>query len=734
MKFNQSISFGRLVSAIISMMALAGPFCSCARIEENSASGEGYISFSPVTVDYHVEGIMPTKASVPEADLPDADDFTVTISGDALGTPLVFDPGELPSEQIPLPEGTYTVSATYGENTFDQPYFHKADNQVSVTLDRTTNVSLTGITLGNAMLAVMLPSDIGNHMSVSEVRLTDGSNTKVMTASELETPDYVYVPSGRAISVTFVGKVNSTDKEITVSLGTLQPQHAYDVVCNLALPEVSFADQSAGAMSGMLYLTSLATSDAAIAGTDFTYQISSDSGATWTVVTPVSKGSHWLVSGLDKTRTYKIKAVYGGLETAPWTFTPADPANDMTLTISHQTESGLLSGSKAVVTGSDISYPSIVKGLITSHGADLVNDAGTVVRTLTGSETGTMSVSNDFPYLPQGTYTLKPYYVIGSEKAYLPTTVKSVSPAPAFTVTAYAETSYSRYLNYKNGVSGYTLALANTEGSGDKVMDIKGTVSISDAILGDSKYSGLISATLTYDGMSMLTNPAVTASTFVPNTLSSSSSIDGNIGMLDGDDLTNQAWGTHYVKATFTFDGVAAKSSTDPNSTVSTVACHITGLPYSVSFYNITSIPSGWTQGGSVSWSGYGWNKGDGADYLRLRGAGNYSARGKVLSPEYHVPADVNIATVLDCYHYASSGDSRNIYVNANTSACSEFTTNGTSVNDGVNFNNFGSVNDVINNITLSTEKRYISITHDIPNEGLRTEFFGVKSLNVKYR
>lgn len=161
--------------------------------------------------------------------------------------------------------------------------------------------------------------------------------------------------------------------------------------------------------------------------------------------------------------------------------------------------------------------------------------------------------------------------------------------------------------------------------------------------------------------------------------------------------------------------------------------CHITGLPYSVSF---SSAPSGWSFSGSVSWEGYGWNAGDLEKYLRLRGAENYSDKGKALSPGFKFPADVsslNIQTTLDCYHYASSGQARYIYVNANTSSCQEITTNGTSITNTKNFSAFNSVSDVVNTITLTTSKPHISITHSVPKEGIRTEFMGIKSLTARY-
>ena len=190
------------------------------------------------------------------------------------------------------------------------------------------------------------------------------------------------------------------------------------------------------------------------------------------------------------------------------------------------------------------------------------------------------------------------------------------------------------------------------------------------------------------------------------------------------DKFTGLTWGSHTLTATVTFDGVSSSATTE---------CHITGLPYSVS---LTSQPSGWTFGGSISWEGYGWNKGDGAKYLRLRGAADYASRGRALTPAFNFScgaSEIKVKTTADCFHYASSGSANNIYINANTSSCGEKTSNGTSIKNGTTFNNFNGVNDVVNYLTLTPSTPHISITTNVPKEGARTDFIGVQSIRVDY-
>ena len=183
MPINQNITFKKLVSAFaLSAMALAGLFVSCAQIEENNAGKTAYLDFSAISVDYTVENLTPTKASVPDSDLPEAGDFTIRISGQG-GEPIVYEPGTLPSA-VELAPGEYTVEAVYGENTFGEPYFYKSV-QVSLLPEDKKTVPLTDITLGNAMLAVTLPDDFGTHLTVSSIVAGDskGGSMNIETGS-----------------------------------------------------------------------------------------------------------------------------------------------------------------------------------------------------------------------------------------------------------------------------------------------------------------------------------------------------------------------------------------------------------------------------------------------------------------------------------------------------------------------------------------------------------------------
>ena len=674
MHINQNIASRDFVNATVSaVVALTGLFVSCARIEDGG-DDLACLTFSSISVDYSVENLPATKAVLPEIVLPEAEDFTVRITG-GKGDPLVFAPGEIP-DKVLLDAGTYTVEAFYGENAFDEPYFYKSV-QVSLLPEDEKTVSLTGITLGNAMVAVTLPNDFDTHMSLSSIVLSDSNGG----STSVEAGVYAYAPSGSEVYVTFNG-TNSAgqDKSIKVTLGTLDPQCAYDIVCNLNLPTLSFADQSDGAWAGRLYLTSLATSDKAMDMSAVKYMLSSDGGVSWIETVPESKDGYWLIRGLDKNKTYSIKAVLGELVSNSWTFSPSE-SSSLALSLAHTKDSsGNLDGTKATVSG-DVPYPAGLAGLISSkggYGAELTDTGGNIVRTLS-AKTGDMAVANNWPYLPQGTYTLKPYYQIGEDKVYLAAKPSAVSPAPVFTVKANAETSYSRYLAGS--------ANKNDSGTGDKVMNISASVTISDAVLGNGNYSGKKTVILTYDGSSMLTSDALTSRSVVPDVLVASGT----------QDLTGQTWGTHTLAASVTFDGVTSGNS---------LQCHVTGIPYDYDLQN-NKPDANWVVSGDSDY--------DAGQRIYYYYSSFWTTKyyAKLYTPAFRFPASANIAYSLT-FRYSSAGSAGQkltIYTGAVYDTSTYSNTNSQEISSVTTAN--GTVRTVSHSLNGVSDGARISIYHN---------------------
>lgn len=594
---------GVTAAARFTLAVSAALLVSCIQIEDVD-DGVGYLDFRSLSVDVAVDDLKPTKAAVPSENIPTDDDFTYIVTGKADGKEYYNSKG-IPSDPVVLPKGTYKVEVVYGANEFGQPYYAASEEEVAIDVGQTETLEFSDIPLANAMVAVTLP-DMTGHMSISSVTLSEGGNVH-----EIQAGKYYFAPSGREVAVSFSG-VNAVgeEKEVICSLGVLSPKHAYDVVCNLDLPSLEFTPQSTGAIAGRLYLTSLAAGGEGVTAANIGYQVSADGGSTWKAVTPVAGEGYWVITQMqDGTKfetevTYKIRAVYGGLASDPWEFTPSMPAVSLNCGITHTYESSVLTGSTAVVTGTGPTYSGIVESLISSKGVDLINPKGTVVRTLT-TDTGTMTVSNDWPYIPQGdgTYALQPYFVIGGEKVYLSPTPAS-SPAPEFTLTlSAAYTSYDKYA----AINGIT-------------QDINGANNCDPATLYNAGASWGISTNI-------MKNTNYTKKLVIDIDGDTSSTYDREVTSFDAnshtEDISGLPWSAHTLKVSFTFDGKTTDSKTQTH--------HITGLPYKAP----TMVES--------HWSLASWNCEYDNGVIKLGGVSGSGECTATSTMKFHIPKNIGV-------------------------------------------------------------------------------------------
>ena len=102
-------------------------------------------------------------------------------------------------------------------------------------------------------------------------------------------------------------------------------------------------------------------------------------------------------------------------------------------------QSGYLNGTKVSLSFGDLS--NVPTTLISNWKATLVNATGEIVRSYTTSDfsrTGEMAIENEWPYLPQGNYTLKYSYTIDGNEVNEEATAaeaKTVTmPLPTFEV------------------------------------------------------------------------------------------------------------------------------------------------------------------------------------------------------------------------------------------------------------------------------------------------------------
>ncbi|MGN1210192.1 MAG: hypothetical protein ACI4TM_00785 [Candidatus Cryptobacteroides sp.] len=279
--------------------------------------------------------------------------------------------------------------------------------------------------------------------------------------------------------------------------------------------------------------------------------------------------------------------------------------------IAHTTDaSGNLNGS--TVTLNSFSIAGAPSKIITEYGVDLykgTSSEGTLVRTLSltslpSSGTGLADAGTGWPYLPSSniTYTLLPWCRIhGGEKLYGTTTTLS-SPAPTFSVSVSAYTSYDKYLD--SDISSANACTAET------IYDVSASANISTSILENSNYADLKnSITYTYT---------------VDNGTLAESSEPGKYT------VTGCAWGERTVTAQCTFDGASNSGERK---------CIITGLPYTISFKGNYS-PSDWTLS----------NNGKNSSRLVLKRGEAYA-----LTPSFYIPNTVKCFCSLSAYAYGGS-------------------------------------------------------------------------------
>lgn len=169
---------------------------------------------------------------------------------------------------------------------------------------------------------------------------------------------------------------------------------------------------------------------------------------------------------------------------------------------------------------------------------------GISIRTYTAKpESNTqMTVTEGWPYVPQGTTLAASIHLQTGETIDLTSAVLDEIPQPEFTVTVSGNTSYSVYQS--SGADA-----ANTK-DGSSIFDITSTATIAPEISGNPNYSDILKVTYTTD----------------------SGQTSGELPFGTVSQLNSLAWQKHALTATVSFDGTSIDSPS--------VECDVTGLPY----------------------------------------------------------------------------------------------------------------------------------------------------------
>ena len=238
------------------------------------------------------------------------------------------------------------------------------------------------------------------------------------------------------------------------------------------------------------------------------------------------------------------------------------------------------------------------------------------------SATEVMEVANGMTYVPQGEYDVEYTYTLNGVPETK--TVKVTVPAPTFTVSASAYTSYSKYLEGTDA----SIAAANAC-TAESMYDIKLSVSISQAVLDCCNMTSNKGTIYKADGSEYVSLPGQYLAR--PEFYS--------LG-----EFTNLPWDSYTLKAEATFDGVTISSPQQP--------LHITGLPYRIDFTTNTSY-DGWAFLGRGDYdNSYTHDYEKGCGYLMYY-AYTKDKGCNAFSPVYSVPKSINV--VYNAKFYAGT-------------------------------------------------------------------------------
>lgn len=263
------------------------------------------------------------------------------------------------------------------------------------------------------------------------------------------------------------------------------------------------------------------------------------------------------VNGFSITVTTENGATYSKTSTKSFTVEAAAMKNlgvidfkaEPSAKAEHTYESGVLSGTKVTL---NLGLPAGMEGYVENLTASMTrNDVEyRKISKSSASASEVMNVVNGTTYIPQGDYTIQYTYTLNGVAETK--TVNVTVPAPTFTVSASAYTSYSKYLE---GAVDAANACAP-----ESMYDIRLSVSISEAVLAQVPMTSNKGTIYKADGSSYADVSNQSPSSPVFYTLP---------------ELAGCPWGSYTLNAEATFDGITA---TSPTQTL-----HITGLPYRMS-------------------------------------------------------------------------------------------------------------------------------------------------------
>lgn len=410
------------------------------------------------------------------------------------------------------------------------------------------------------------------------------------------------------------------------------------------------------------------------------------------------------VNGFSITVTAQNGATYSKTSTKSFTVEAAAMKNlgvidfkaEPSAVAEHTYESGVLSGTKVTL---NLGLPAGMEGYVENLTASMTRngDEYRKISKSSASASEVMNVVNGTTYVPQGDYTIQYTYTLNGVAETK--TVNVTVPAPSFTVSASAYTSYSKYLEGTDA----SIAAANAC-TAESMYDIKLSVGISQAVLNccpmTSNKGTIYDANGNY--YAGVTNESLSSPAFY--TLP---------------ELAGCPWGSYTLDAQVTFDGVTV---TSPKQTL-----HITGLPYFYDFYdkNVETLAdSGWICK-DVS---YTLNK----CTIQYDGSNGY-----LISPKFHFPDSFNMSYDIQAQYYRSwliDVASKKINLRVGTtsttsSVASSYNSHELSGNNNTG-KSYGTISDFIK---VSPDREYVSLHHDNANVSAQVDYLCLYQFKLGY-
>lgn len=275
---------------------------------------------------------------------------------------------------------------------------------------------------------------------------------------------------------------------------------------------------------------------------------------------------------------------------------------------SHIYPGGILSGTDVTLS---LGLPAGMEEYVESLDATMKDSDGNVVRTLQlsgapASAALTLNQSGNYLYIPQGRYTLDCTFTINGVKDSK--SLEVTVPAPQFTVTAAAVTSYTKYQEKK-------IAEAN-QCAPNVIYDVKCEVSISRNVLNQI---GLTSWNAN------IPNISGSGSVYEASSQTNFSAYDG--GIFCYNETLSVAVGAYKLSASAEFDGVSDSDVAD---------IYVTGLPFKAAPPK-TSGDNKWSYDDGVGniWDGNN-------EYAKL--GNGASGNTSITYSTLHIPADINVS------------------------------------------------------------------------------------------